>query len=143
MAQNRELRTEKEIEIRFSDVDSMKIVWHGNYIKYFEDAREAFGAEYGLGYLDIYASGCYVPLVDISVKFLHPLTFGRKAVVSAVWCPCEAAKLVFDYEIKDKETGMTAATGRSVQVVTALENNLLWAAPEFFENWKKKWIAEQ
>ncbi len=143
MAQYRELRTEKEIDIRFSDVDSMKIVWHGNYIKYFEDAREDFGARYGLGYLDIYAAGCYVPLVDISVKFLHPLTFGRKAAVSAVWRPCDAAKLVFDYEIKDMETGVMAATGRSVQVFTDLENRLLWAAPEFFENWKKKWTVEQ
>ena len=142
MAEYREVKIEKEIDIRFSEVDSMKVVWHGNYIKYFEDAREAFGDAYGLGYLDIYAAGCYLPLVDISVKFLHPLTFGRKAVVSAVWRPCEAAKLVFDYEIRDAGTGELAATGHSTQVFMDHNYQLLWTAPEFFENWKKKWIVK-
>ena len=41
------------INIRFSEVDSLLIVWHGHYLKYFEDAREAFGRKYGLGYLGI------------------------------------------------------------------------------------------
>ena len=45
-----ELVTEKELEIRFSEVDIMKVVWHGSYPLYLEDAREAFGAQYGLSY---------------------------------------------------------------------------------------------
>ena len=45
-----ELKTSKEIEIRFSDVDMMKVAWHGSYPLYLEDAREAFGAEYDLSY---------------------------------------------------------------------------------------------
>ena len=39
------LKASRMLEIRFSEVDSMKIVWHGSYAKYFEDAREAFGKE--------------------------------------------------------------------------------------------------
>ena len=53
----RELKTSKEFEIRFSEVDSMNIVWHGSYMMYFEDAREAFGREYGIAYLDIFGNG--------------------------------------------------------------------------------------
>ena len=45
------LQASKEIEVRFSEVDSMNVVWHGSYALYFEDAREAFGAKYGLEYL--------------------------------------------------------------------------------------------
>jgi len=37
------LSIKTETIIRFSEVDSMGVVWHGNYIKYFEDGREAFG----------------------------------------------------------------------------------------------------
>ena len=29
--------------VRFSEIDSMQIVWHGEYVRYFEDGREAFG----------------------------------------------------------------------------------------------------
>ena len=57
------LKTSKEVEVRFSEVDSMNIVWHGSYALYFEDAREAFGARYGLDYLNIFANGYYAPLV--------------------------------------------------------------------------------
>ena len=35
-----ELKASKDIEIRFSEVDSMNVVWHGSYALYFEDARE-------------------------------------------------------------------------------------------------------
>lgn len=28
--------------VRFSEIDSMQIVWHGEYVRYFEDGREAF-----------------------------------------------------------------------------------------------------
>ena len=46
----------RKIDIRFSEVDSMHVVWHGNYAKYFEDAREAFGEKYGLDYLPFMAT---------------------------------------------------------------------------------------
>ena len=39
----RKLTASRPFEVRFSEVDSMNIVWHGSYPLYFEDAREAFG----------------------------------------------------------------------------------------------------
>lgn len=38
------------IKVRFSEIDSMQIVWHGEYVRYFEDGRESFGKHYSLGY---------------------------------------------------------------------------------------------
>ena len=43
MKKDRVLSVTKCFDIRFSEVDSMGVVWHGNYAKYFEDAREEFG----------------------------------------------------------------------------------------------------
>ena len=42
------LKASKLIDIRFSEVDSMNVVWHGSYMLYFEDAREEFGNKYDL-----------------------------------------------------------------------------------------------
>ena len=56
----------KEILVRFSEVDSMRIVWHGNYLKYFEDGREAFGLKYNLGYLDVYKHNVMIPIVKVN-----------------------------------------------------------------------------
>ena len=37
------LSATKTFEVRFSEVDSMGVVWLGHYATYFEDAREEFG----------------------------------------------------------------------------------------------------
>jgi acyl-CoA thioester hydrolase len=33
------ITAETEFTVEFYDVDSMEIVWHGNYVKYLEKAR--------------------------------------------------------------------------------------------------------
>ncbi|SVE46445.1 uncharacterized protein METZ01_LOCUS499299, partial [marine metagenome] len=44
--------TSTDLRIRFNEIDALGIVWHGHYIKYFEDGREAFGKEHNISYLD-------------------------------------------------------------------------------------------
>ena len=68
------LKTSKTLDIRFSEVDSMKVVWHGSYMLYFEDAREAFGKEYGLEYMRMADEGYYAPLVDLQFHYRKPTT---------------------------------------------------------------------
>ena len=46
MEKTKELRASKVFDVRFSEVDSMNVVWHGSYMLYFEDAREEFGRKY-------------------------------------------------------------------------------------------------
>ena len=132
------LSASKEIEVRFSEVDSMNIVWHGAYALYFEDAREAFGAKYGLGYLDIFGAGYYAPLVELSFSFKQPLVYGRKACVNIFYKNTEAAKIIFEYEIRSIEDNSLIATGRSVQVFLDLQYQLVWTNPPFYEEWKQK-----
>ena len=52
-----------EIKVRFGEVDSMGIVWHGNYVKYMEDGRESFGEKYGITYLDFFKNRVMSPVV--------------------------------------------------------------------------------
>ena len=85
----------KEIEVRFSEVDSMGIVWHGSYAKYFEDAREEFGKKYNLGYLKIFGEGYYAPLVNLDFSYKKPLVYGDKAIVEIHYKETKSAKLCF------------------------------------------------
>ncbi|MDR0765946.1 MAG: acyl-CoA thioesterase [Odoribacteraceae bacterium] len=132
------LKTSKEIEVRFSEVDSMNVVWHGSYALYFEDAREAFGAEYGLGYLDIARNGYYTPLVELKFNYKSPLLYGNKARVNITFRDTDAAKILFDYEIRNVHDEITVATGHSVQVFLDKQYRLVWGNPPFYEEWKRK-----
>ena len=62
------------VRVRFSEIDPIKMVWHGNYVKYMEDAREAFGRRYGLGYQLIFDSGYYAPVYDMHLRYMAPAT---------------------------------------------------------------------
>lgn len=135
----KELVASKRFEVRFSEVDSMNIVWHGSYPLYFEDAREAFGAKYGLGYMDIFGHGYYAPLVELSFKYKSPIIYGMPCRIDIHYRPTEAAKIVFDYEIRNAETDELLATGHSVQVFMDKEYRLVWITPEFYARWKERW----
>ena len=131
------LTASKEIAVRFSEVDSMRIVWHGSYVLYFEDAREAFGKQYGLGYLDIIGNGYFAPLVDLRLNYKKPLLYGQKARIDISFRNVEAAKIIFDYEIYDSEDGALIATGYSIQVFLDKNFQLVFTNPPFYEEWKK------
>ena len=137
MKTNPVLSVEKQFEIRFSEVDMMNVVWHGSYPLYLEDAREAFGAEYGLSYHKYIKENVFVPIVEMKINYRRPLTYGMKPVIRITYRPTEAAKVIFDYEIFDKESGVVYLTAHSVQVFMDRNYNLLWESPEFYDDWKR------
>lgn len=126
--------------VRFSEVDSMQIVWHGEYVRYFEDGREAFGRQYGgLGYMEIYNSGYVVPLVKMSLDFKLPLVCGETAIVETRYINCDAAKILFEYTIFRESDMQIVATGESMQVFLNRDNQLELVNPQFYKEWKKRW----
>lgn len=133
----------KPLDVRFSEVDAMQIVWHGSYALYFEDAREAFGAHYGLSYHTISDAGCYAPLVDLEFHYRRPIVYGDRPLITITYIPTEAAKLIFDYVITSEKDGEVIATGRSVQVFLDSNRNLMWTAPEFYEKWKAATLVQE
>lgn len=132
----KELKVRKVLDIRFSEVDSMNVVWHGSYLLYFEDAREAFGEKYGLGYMDYYKNNCFAPLVELNIQYKKPILYGTHPTVEIIYLPTDAAKIVFDYKIKD-ENDEILATAHSVQVFTDTTHKLLLYSPEFYIEWKR------
>ncbi len=132
------LTLEKPVAIRFNEVDMMGVVWHGAYPVYLEDAREAFGAKFGLSYQLYIDNRTAAPVVDLHLSYRRPLRYGMHPVVRITYRPCAAAKILFDYEIVDADSGDVVLTASSVQVFTDLEGSLLWDSPAFYEEWKTK-----
>jgi len=127
--------------IKFSEVDSLHVVWHGHYVRYFEDGREAFGSQYQLGYLDVYAHHFAVPLIDLELKFKRVLEYGDTAVIETRFVNSPAAKLIFEYTITSLKHGFVACTGKSTQVfMNPVTKELHITIPPFFEKWKHQWL---
>lgn len=131
------LSVQKQFEVRFSEVDMMNIVWHGAYPLYLEDAREAFGEKYGLSYRRYISENIFVPIVEMSMNYKHPLRFGMRPTIKITYRPAESAKIIFDYEIFDAATGELFLTAHTVQVFMDREYKLMWYSPDFYTEWKR------
>lgn len=130
-----------ETEVKFSEADPLGIVWHGHFIRYFEDGREAFGQQYGLKYLDFYRSNIVVPIIKINCEYKRILRYGHRIRVETIYTDTPAAKLLFDYKVFDAETNELVATGNSLQVFTRRDNmELMLTVPQFMVEWKNKWL---
>ena len=133
------MKHETEITVRFNEADPLGIVWHGHYVRYFEDAREDFGKLHGISYLDFYRNSLAVPVVAIQCDFKKPLRYGDTIIVVTKYINTKAAKLNFNYQIFDYLNGTPIATGSSSQVfVDAKTFELQLTIPPFFEDWRKK-----
>lgn len=114
-----------ELEVAFFDVDSMKMVWHGNYIKYFEIARCRLLDKLGYNYIDMEKEGVVWPVVDLRVKYIRPISFKQIILVHALIVEYEN-RLKIQYLICDKKTGETLTKAYSIQVAVNQETQQMY-----------------
>lgn len=126
-----------DIRIRFNETDALGIVWHGNYISYFEDGREAFGRKHQISYLDVMRHGYSTPIVKSVCEHKLPLKYGDVVRIETIFVDTPAAKMVFRFKIYNSENQIVC-TGETIQVFLDEEGNLTLNIPPFFEAWKKK-----
>lgn len=127
------------VQVRFSEVDSIRMVWHGNYVAYMEDAREAFGRKYGLEYMYIYRSGYLAPMFDIKMRYHQTATVDDVLLVTISCRAVRGAKLVFDYEIRKEADHSLVFTAESTQLFTTHDGQLEPSCPPFLTEWKEKY----
>jgi acyl-CoA thioester hydrolase len=128
-----------EIAVRFNEADPLGIVWHGHYIRYFEDGREAFGNAHGLSYLDFYKQGFVVPVVKVDCDYKRSLRYGDTVLIESRFIACNAAKIKFEYTLFNAKTLEIVAKGSSMQVFLDKETSTLQLTnPPFFDEWKIK-----
>ena len=111
---------EVSIKVPFHDVDSMNVVWHGNYFRYFEVAREALLDQFSYGYRAMQASGYVWPVVDTRVKYRDVVTFEQQILVRASVEEFEN-RLKIGYQITDAASGKRTTTGYTIQVAVDAE----------------------
>ncbi len=108
-----------DLEIPFYDVDAYRIVWHGNYPKYFEVARCQLLEEIGFPYEKMGEAGYFFPVIDLQVKYVKPIKF--KQQVKVVCMPKQwENKLVIQYRIQDALTDEILTKAQSSQVAVKM-----------------------
>jgi acyl-CoA thioester hydrolase len=121
-----------EVDVAFHDVDSMAVVWHGNYLKYLENARWALMDRIGHGYAEMVASGYVWPIIESHVRHVRAARFGDRLRVQASLVEWET-RLAVNYLVVDAASSARVARGRTVQVaVDGKTGVMLFRSPRGF-----------
>jgi acyl-CoA thioester hydrolase len=118
------ISAEVVIKAQFHDLDPMKVVWHGTYVRYLEQARCALLDLIGYNYLEMEASGFAWPVVDLRVKYVRPVRFSQEIVVSAHLVEY-ANRLKIEYRVRDHASGEVLTKATTVQVAVRIDTGEL------------------
>ena len=102
-----------EIRVNYFDTDKMGVVWHGNYVKYFEMAREEMFRNVGLSYAALEKAGIMMPVVEVGVSYLRPAEYDEVLTVESIVASAPGARIRIEYAVRNK-AGETNATGFTV-----------------------------
>lgn len=129
------------VTVRFGQSDLLRIVWHGNYVQWLEDARQSLGTAIGLGYEDLVRERYAAPIVDMQLKYKRPARYGDKLDVIATLHWAEVPKLRHTYEVRRVGDGELLTTAETTQVLLTPQGDLALNFPPFLEDIRRSWRA--
>ena len=112
-----------ETVVAFHDVDLAAVVWHGHYLKYFENARWALMASLGFGVDAMLASGYGWPIVELHVKYVKAARVGDRLQVRASLTEWQN-RVAINYLVVNAQ-GERVARASTVQVAVELATGVL------------------
>ncbi len=130
------------LRVRFHEVDTLRIVWHGHYVAYLEEARRAFGRMHGVDYPVFREHGVAIPVVHLALDYLAPALMDDTLEVTARLLKTDCARLDFDYEIRRAADGVLLARAETRQAFTTPDGALLLGRPDFMEERLRSWESQ-
>jgi acyl-CoA thioester hydrolase len=90
--------------------DYSSLVWHGTYLKWFEEARIECLSLIGVSFADFVSIGCNIVVFDVSLHYHKPLTMGDRAIVRSS-LKMQGIKLIWEYKIESPDAQTSYLTG--------------------------------
>jgi acyl-CoA thioester hydrolase len=95
----------------YADTDRSTVVYHANYLRYFELGRASLMRDAAYPYKEIEESGYVYPIIDMGIQFYHPLYYDDPMWIYTRPAELERVRLRFDYHITHAETGVIVCRG--------------------------------
>ena len=135
------LIVENKIEVRYQETDQMGVVYHGNYLVWFEIGRTEYINKLGLKYTELEGLGYYSPVIDINIHYKKPVTYGQTVTIKTSLESYDGIRTVYAYEIYD-EKGVLAVTGNSTHVVVRQTNFTPVLMRRVYPHWHQVFINQ-
>ncbi|GAA0444786.1 YbgC/FadM family acyl-CoA thioesterase [Lentibacillus halophilus] len=134
-------KTSTPIEVRYQETDQMGVVYHANYLIWFEIGRTKYIESLGLSYADMETKNVVSPVVDAQVHFRKPVQYGEKATVETWLDTYDGIRTVYAYTIK-KENGEMAVSGTTKHVIVDKETFRPLSLRKAFPAWHRAYLEQ-
>ncbi len=124
--------SENHLRPRYAETDAQGVVYHANYIVWFEVARGEYCRTVGYPYLAIEREGYGFMVTDLSVKYLSPAYYDDEIVIKTWIEKTGRASCIFGYQIYNKTTGKICVEGMSKHASVSREGKLVRLSPELY-----------
>lgn len=121
---------EATLRVRYAETDAMGIVYHTNYVVWFEVGRGEYMRQQGGEYAHLEAQGYYLPVIEMQVRYLAPARYGDLVTVRTWIEELRSRQVTFAYEVvmaeaaSASETGQLLATGQTKHICVNEEGTI-------------------
>ena len=108
-----------QVTVRYAETDMMGVVYHGNYLPWFEIGRTTLLKEVGLPYRQLEAEGFRLPVLEVSAKYLRPAVYDDTLTIITTMREKPLLRIRLDYEVRRGDELL--ATGETVHAFIDLQ----------------------
>jgi acyl-CoA thioester hydrolase len=119
-----------QVRVRYSETDQMGVVYHGNYIPYFEIGRVEWLRDKGISYKTMEESGIGLPIVSMNINYKKSARYDELLTVHTTFKSQSSVKIEFDCAIYN-ESDELLTTAQFILVFISLKTGRPTAPPDY------------
>lgn len=108
------------VKVRYAETDQMGVVYHANYLVWFELGRSALLDHLGLDYVQLEKEGLVSPVIKVEASFLSPARYGEEVKIKTWVNSYDGLRVTYAYEVRVDER--LCVTGSTVNICVRTEN---------------------
>jgi acyl-CoA thioester hydrolase len=112
---------ETRVRVRYAETDQMGVVYHSNYLIWFEVGRVEFIRQLGLNYKQMEEEGCGIAVVDVHARYKAPARYDDELVIETRLLAARGAVVRFGYRILRVPDGLLLCEGETMHVVVGMD----------------------
>ena len=106
------IESRTQVTVRYAETDMMGVVYHGNFLPWFEVGRTNLLKELGLPYRRLEEEGFRLPVLEVSARYLRPAVYDDTVTIVTRLLEKPLLRIRLEYEVKRGEELL--ATGHTV-----------------------------
>ncbi len=121
------------VRVRYAETDQMGVVYHSNYLIWFEVGRVELIRQMGLNYKQMEEEGFGISVVDVHARYRAPARYDDELVIETQLLAARGAVIKFGYRVLRVADGVLLCEGETAHVCVGKDMKKMCLPPKYAE----------